>query len=51
MTRTTFKYNKLREGVLQFLKINQQGLQDTIIFHIQDKNVGVNGENISMLFQ
>ena len=27
-----------------------QGPQDTIIFHIQNKKVGVNGQNFSMLF-
>ena len=49
MTRRTFQYNKLGEGVLQFLKIIHQGPQDTIIFHIQHEKVSVDGENFSML--
>ena len=47
--RTSFKSNKLREGVLQFLIIHH-GPLDTIIVRIQNENVVVNGDTFSILF-
>ena len=50
VTWTTFKSNKLREGVLQFFEIIHQGPHDTIIFHvIWNEKVSVNGENFLKL--
>ena len=44
VTRTTFKSNKLLKGrSIIIFEIIHQGPQDTIIFHIQNKKVCVNG--------
>ena len=35
---------------ITIFEIIHKGYQDTFIFHIQSKKIGVNGENFSMLF-
>ena len=44
VTRTTLKFKKTKARSFTILEIIHQGPQDTIIFHIQNKKVGVNGD-------